>query len=279
MDDACYPGDVSGILRTGCRFILKIPVSQINRKKTLRDTVKVKTKEELNKHLYKACKWDDEVLIDVLLEKGADPYSTNTQTGMTPILESALFGSAKSLKILSKKLRMDEKNRNKHTVIFLTAAGSKFQYKEKIKLLLEAGIRMDGKLEDGENALLAAAEEGNKETVKYLLHKKNMDVLYKDKKGEDALIRAAKNDRVSVVIELVKHRINVNSIDKKDMTSLMHAVDGRASFDVVKILIGSGADASLKDNKGRTALNMAWEKYETNHEVIKLLEEATKKQK
>jgi ankyrin repeat protein len=132
---------------------------------------------------------------------------------------------------------------------------------EMLRTLLEAGAgKKDAR---GIGAALAMATRfGNNDAMKLLLTSGKTGDLG-DGRGQTMLMLASTSGVPKVVEEVLKDDHNVNAQDKNGRTALIEAVDhyeneaetpeiDRAS--VVRMLLGAGADANLRDEDGNTAL-------------------------
>ncbi|KAH3667284.1 hypothetical protein OGAPHI_002933 [Ogataea philodendri] len=92
----------------------------------------------------------------------------------------------------------------------------------------------------------------------------------------DLLCLAAKHGHTDIASLLIAFGAKVNYVDKAGMTPLMHSV-GKDHIDMVKLLLENKADASLKDKRGRTAMDILMQSYVPDEEEIKLLREVSPK--
>ena len=90
---------------------------------------------------------------------------------------------------------------------------------------------------------------------------------------------AAFSHQFEVVKLLLENGADPNAHTNKCFTPLIYAAQWEVDIEIVKILLEYGADPTVKDEygKGKTPLDIA--KQNDNKEAIKLLEEATEKQK
>lgn len=158
---------------------------------------------------------------------------------------------------------------------------------------LEEGASVDSTADDGETALMAAAEYGQVKTLDKLL-KRKADVKARDKRGRTALLRAAahagpaspevlkklfargasaedadaegktalmvlpKSAPPAALEQLLAHGAKLDARDKAGRTPLAWVLE-REPFDAVlfKYLVQRGAGLALADNAGRTPLMRA----------------------
>ncbi len=78
----------------------------------------------------------------------------------------------------------------------------------------------------------------------------------KDKRGDTALIRAARVGHADRIKALIAAGADVNAKDEDGITALMQAAF-YTNADIVKALIAAGADVNARDKNGKTALMLA----------------------
>ena len=117
----------------------------------------------------------------------------------------------------------------------------------------------------GAAALHREAENGMVKKVGSLLEQPGIDVNVKNNHGNTALIIASRTGGTKIVEMLLEQTgINVNVKGKNDRTALMQAIMmGRP--EIVKKLLKKGADITLEDNYGNTALTMVEDKITKTH--------------
>ncbi|MFM1726559.1 ankyrin repeat domain-containing protein [Rhodococcus sp. PAM 2766] len=126
--------------------------------------------------------------------------------------------------------------------------------------LIEAGTDVNAKDAIEDSAFLYAGAEGlNDILVATLEH--GADVHSTNRFGGTALIPAAEHGHVETVRILIDAGVPVNHVNDPGWTALLEAVvygDGSARYvDVVGQLLDAGADPSIRDARGLTALQNA----------------------
>ena len=134
--------------------------------------------------------------------------------------------------------------------------------------MIEAGTDVNQAAVNGVTPLMAAAHAGQTEIFKVLLAK-GADINAVDRLEKNAMTYAAGQGQTDVVVLLVKAGVDANAVYAHDLTALMWAA-GYGKTATVKALLDAGAKPALKDDRGKTALDIAREgKFD---ETVKLLE-------
>lgn len=149
------------------------------------------------------------------------------------------------------------------------------------ELMIKEGVNVNAKDEFGKTALMYAAERGDAKSVQLLLNTgAEIDAL--DSKGNTALIYAAATGNRKTLETLANAGANPNIINKAGETALMFLAEREyfwagAKFDNMSCLVAAGADCSIKDKTGRTALERylaserSKDQYEIDNSLVKLL--------
>ncbi len=125
-----------------------------------------------------------------------------------------------------------------------------------VKYLISIGAIIDKEEENGFTALRGAIQEGHLKVVRYLVLK-GADIQKKTIDGSSMLMRSVQIDDIAAVKYLLELGTNLNQVMVKNkLTALMvAALCGRTT--VYRLLKEKGADSTLRDDKGRTALDLA----------------------
>jgi len=123
--------------------------------------------------------------------------------------------------------------------------------------LVDAGADVNQAALNGITPLMAAAYGGHDAMVKRLLAK-GADIRAVDRLQKNAMVYAAGEGRTDVVMTLINAGMTPNDVYANELTPLMWAA-GFGKTATVRALLAAGADASRKDNRGKTAADMARE--------------------
>ena len=125
-----------------------------------------------------------------------------------------------------------------------------------VKAAIDQGIDVNSPDEGGRTALMMASYYGHQPVVELLL-KQAVRVDHYDAVHRTALIYAASGKFPEIVAALLEAGANVNARDAAERwTALMFAaVEG--NVEVVRVLLSHGADVTLVDTDGESALDFA----------------------
>jgi len=158
----------------------------------------------------------DAETLQSLIDRGANPYESD-QHGMNAFLVTAAYGNVPALQYFIAH----------HPKILGTT------------------------MNDGTNALMLAAGSGNSEAVALLLP--YFDVNATNQDGKTALMFAQGK---AVTDMLLKHKAEINAIDKAGNTALIHSSRLRTKEAVIA-LIDAKADLDVINNQNKTAIHYA----------------------
>ncbi|OCB11246.1 hypothetical protein A5717_21115 [Mycolicibacterium porcinum] len=128
------------------------------------------------------------------------------------------------------------------------------------RALIEAGADVNAKDDLQDSAYLYAGAEGLDDILELTLSH-GADVRSVNRYGGTALIPASEHGHVSTVRTLIAAGVDVNHVNNPQWTALHEAIvygDGSVKYQhVVRALLDAGADQSIRDGSGRTALDNA----------------------
>ena len=147
---------------------------------------------------------------------------------------------------------------------------------EAARLLIQAGADVNAKDRLKDSPYLYAGAEGRLEILKMTVAA-GADLKSVNRFGGTALTPAAHHGHVEVVRYLLTTEIDIDQVNNLGWTALLEAVilgDGSTIYQqIVELLLQAGADISIGDNQDINALEHARARQQT--EIIRLLEGAT----
>lgn len=135
-------------------------------------------------------------------------------------------------------------------------------YIEVAKRLIDAGADINQQDQISDSPYLYAGAQGKTEILAYMLNKQVPNQQKVNRFGGNALIPAAEKGHLeNVKLLLEDGRVDINHQNNYGYTALIEAValrDGSLIYQqIVEVLLKAGADKSLRDHTGRTALDYA----------------------
>lgn len=131
------------------------------------------------------------------------------------------------------------------------------------RLLIGAGADVNAKDDLQDSPYLYAGAEGKLEILKMTVAA-GADLSSVNRYGGTALTPAAHHGHIEVVEYLLSTEVDIDQVNYLGWTALLEAVilgDGGPTYQhIVELLINAGADRSIRDREGRTALENAQEK-------------------
>ena len=142
------------------------------------------------------------------------------------------------------------------------------------QLLIDNGADVNLQDHIQDSPYLYAAAQGKTEILRYILQHSNPNQKVYNRFGGNALIPAAEKGHLENVKMLLEDgQVDIDHQNNYGYTALIEAVglrEGNQLYqDIVKLLMENGADQSIKDNSGRTAMDYANQKGYT--EISKIL--------
>ncbi|WP_372369366.1 ankyrin repeat domain-containing protein [Candidatus Uabimicrobium sp. HlEnr_7] len=202
---------------------------------------------------------DEAELLKLLVENGAE-LNVYNRTGYTPLMQSLYYEYNDAAKYLIEKSTDVNGGNSKNQTTPLIYAIENLEF---MKLLLEKGANVKAKDKYGNTALLKACSMKNIDIVKLLLEK-GADINQQDSYGNTTLMNAMKRRRVEIAKLLIEKDVDVN-VAVRNLTALFY-VARMGDAKMMTLLIEKGAKVNLQDDEGQTPLF-----YAANVEVAKLL--------
>ncbi|KAF2864847.1 ankyrin repeat-containing domain protein, partial [Massariosphaeria phaeospora] len=211
--------------------------------------------------LVEAIKRDDVALVEMFLDKGADP-NRSTATGLHPIFAAMNCSKAQVVHTLVKHgADVTVRDAEGHTVLQAALESHSAHDKEAISGIFEAllsnGAEAKARFEDGQTLLHHVVSPGfglAKVAQRLLEHGLKVDV--RDKSGSTALHLAVQS-RPCIEV-LLKNGADVKAVDHRDLTPLLSALtvaskDNEPDLEpLIKV-----SDLRVVDSDKRTALHLA----------------------
>lgn len=184
-----------------------------------------------------------EQVMKLLLENGADINIKNAD-GNTALIFAANMGYADNVRLLLRyNAKVDEKNNEGFTALMYAA---KIGYKLMIYILLEAGANVNEKNKYGTVLMFgASARSPVKRYVKF----------HNSAEFKKCMVNEAEIDIIELLLQ--KGALNINEQNYLGETALMKAAHDNISEEAVALLLENGADVTLRNHNGDTALDIA----------------------
>lgn len=210
----------------------------------------------------------DEAKVKILLAAGADVKATSKMGRNALIIAASSPAAIGSMRLLLEKGAQVNSSSAQKTTPILSALGGTYCAPEQVDLLLASGA--DVKAEDSAgNAVMHGAILCPPKQIKGLIGKGallnasnsfggkvkfgNIELV-----GLTPLMLAAPYASAAEIQLLLDLGADPNAVDSRGMNSLHFAVSSETqNIDVVKLLLGKGADKSRKDKYGQTPLDWA----------------------
>lgn len=212
----------------------------------------------------------------LLTPRVLDFANANEGHGMTALYLAAAYNDEKLIRLLLEK--------GPHVAIIdgekaLESNIEGFDLDHAVKLLLEQGAKSEIWNCNCNTSLLLWALKSWQEDILHLILKHGINVNMRRREGAPTALHKAvqfhdDHSRPAVML-LLKHGADVNCVDHFKWTPLHHAANGSGK-EIISALVEYGADRSMKDIKGLTALDLlrgnepaSWVNYKT---MVKLLD-------
>lgn len=185
------------------------------------------------------------------------------------LLDAAMRGDADQVAIaLRAGAAIEARDANERTALLLAVTNDRLDV---ARLLVSLGADPDALDDRHDTPWLVTGVTGSVAMAEVLLVA-GPDLTVRNRFGGISIIPASERGHVEYVRRVVQTDIDVNHVNDLGWTALLEAVilgDGSAPYqEIVRILLGAGADPKIADRKGVTALDHARTSGQT--EVVRL---------
>lgn len=181
--------------------------------------------------------------------------ATSQDDGSTPLILAIKDANLKALKFFIKEgADVNISNNNGSTALMFALQNEKdFKAFDAVQMLVQNGAQINTTNKFGETALLFAVANNHQKSVKLLI-KKGADVNLTDVEDRSPLYFSNTKEMTKILIK--RNAMDLKNIDKKyidDKTQLFIAAENN-EFQKAKLLIQSGANINISNNRGVTPL-------------------------
>ena len=214
-----------------------------------------------------ACDGGDAATVRRLLQAGADPNEVDQ--GFPAIAGAAQYGHVNVVRVLVEAgAKLEATSPNGVTALMYAAMYGKADCAE---ALLEWGADKDAADEYGDTALHRAAINGKLECAR-LLRRHGANLEAKNKRGDTALVQAAYYGKADCAAALLEWGAD-KDVAPGGWTAL-HNAARNGHLECARLLVAAKVDRARKTEGGKTALQIARRHLGPKAEVVKLLKQA-----
>ncbi|GJQ69416.1 hypothetical protein Trydic_g6531 [Trypoxylus dichotomus] len=199
----------------------------------------------LERTLYKAVRYQETEIIELLLQHGADPNS---------VLELAIETMDEDIVQMSLNHKADVNISSGYLTPLLSAMERSTS--AIVELLLRNGADSNHVDNYGWTPLMNGIKLKRSKDILQLLLNYNADVNFENEFGETPLCMAIERKNLEIRELLLQNGARVNHVDSSGWTLLIHAVQ-REDDDIVQMLLNFDADVNMQGEDGVTPLCMA----------------------
>lgn len=154
--------------------------------------------------------------------------------------------------IESETIDLNKQNEEGQTALMSAAENGRVRL---LEMLIEKKVDLNKQNNLGETALIKAIQKGYNRVAQILIEN-DADLNLQTHKGLSALIIAVQKGDMDMVEGLVRKKADLDASDCYQLTSLMHAVQA-GYLDISTLLIAAGCDMNKQDVTGKTAYDWA----------------------
>lgn len=197
--------------------------------------------------IFSAAGFHQQEVVRLLLDRGAKTQikGITVDDSVSLMHTAANAGDVEILKmLLSRGLKADDRSDEKSSTALMFAVIAKFS--PATKLLLEKGADVNASRGDGATPLILAVMNKNEEAIPLLLQK-GADPNHKDEYGKSPLQYAQE-------IDFLKGAVLLKAVGAKVFPPTVIEAVKQGNAKLLRQLFLNGADANLRDSRGKTAL-------------------------
>jgi ankyrin repeat protein len=200
-----------------------------------------------------ASNFENEKIVELLIEHGADMFKVDSRGGVTALHIAVKRNNLSVVNVLiSNGMDVNVKDGNKKTALIYAIENNK---KEMIELL----IKKNAKLPKGKkmmNQFLHCVVFFGFQDIAEKLVKNGASLSSIDKNGRSLLHNAVIGKNLKWIDLLIAKHLGINQLDSFNRTPLHYSVE-QGQLDITKLLVKEGAEINSIDCANRTPLNIA----------------------
>lgn len=206
--------------------------------------------------LLQAATYSNSILLELLLQKGADANEKTTYDGLSPIHMAAGYGLRENYELLlTSGAKTDSRTNDRKTLLHQAAFGGDVRICESVLNL--DGTNINDTCKYNCTPIFIAAQEGHKGVVELLIKYQADANIATEPFDETALHVASGNGYLEIVKALLSHsEIDINRTTRWGETAL-HQACYIGHTEIVQLLIQHEANANIASNYANTALHYA----------------------
>ncbi|KAH9524149.1 hypothetical protein Btru_048251 [Bulinus truncatus] len=199
---------------------------------------------------------DQKSCIEQLIASRAD-LDNQGKNGMTSLMCCAQNGDWQLLeKLLEYIPNLELKSREHKTALMYACSKNSESHCKCVSMLLKRDCDINAADDKGDTALMFCIDSGNMDAFRLLLSA-GADINARNRLGITCLMQAVSKNTSSFAEELLRRQADVSLLDRHRYSALMLAAESDIPCDIIRLLLGSGADVNQQNVNGETALMLA----------------------
>ena len=182
----------------------------------------------------------------------AQSYDDRQTTNLRKAIDAGNVADAR--KALERRADVNSRNSQGETPLYTAIRNGNL---EMVRLLLEKGADINSRNNNDYTPLLAAVLRENLEMVRFLLERGANFYA-----GKNGLAEVARRGNFEMVRLLIERGVDINNRHGDDDRTALHFAVIRSQPTIVQYLVESGINVNARDNEGKSALNIAYDKGE-----------------